>query len=233
MVSLNGKQGLTSDVDDLALLRRYVDCGSEQAFAELVERHLSWVYAMCRKGLAGDKHAAEDAAQAVFIILSRRAGEIVTRDVRVSGWLFNTARFVVKDARKKEARYRKRETAAREMNERRLTAAPSKVDPQMQGALDDALATLTEKDRHVLIMHFYEGLGLQEMADALEISKDGAKKRVARALARLRARLGRKGAVAPVLFVAMLMRSRAAEAAPVGLAKSAVSAAVAPPGLGI
>src|SRR3954471_21983574 len=112
MVSFNDKHhnfNQNGDTDDRTLLQRYVDTASEQSFAQLVERHFPWVYAMCRKGLAGDKHAAEDAAQAVFIILSRRAAEIVSRDVRISGWLFNTARFVVKDARKKEARYRKRE----------------------------------------------------------------------------------------------------------------------------
>src|SRR4051794_12480784 len=103
MVSFNTKHNFTptGDPDDRALLQRYVDTASEQSFSQLVERHLPWVYAMCRKSLAGDQHAAEDAAQAVFIILSRRAAEIVTRDVRISGWLFNTARFVVKDARKK------------------------------------------------------------------------------------------------------------------------------------
>ena len=93
--------GIDAQADDMALLRRYVDLGSQDAFNRLVSRHLSWVHATCRKGLR-DRHMAEDAAQAVFIILARRAASI-TEQTRLSGWLFNTARFVVKDARKQQA----------------------------------------------------------------------------------------------------------------------------------
>ena len=61
--------------DDWDLLRRYIDLGSEEAFAELVNRHLAWVHATCRKSLR-DRQLAEDAAQAVFIIFARRAASI-------------------------------------------------------------------------------------------------------------------------------------------------------------
>src|SRR5256885_6104934 len=60
------------NADDMALLRRYIELGSEDAFAQIVRKHLPWIHATCRKSL-GDRHTAEDAAQAVFIILARRA----------------------------------------------------------------------------------------------------------------------------------------------------------------
>jgi RNA polymerase sigma factor (sigma-70 family) len=216
------------NADDMALLRRYVEYGSQEAFSELVSRHLPWVYGTCRKALQ-DKHMAEDAAQAVFIILARRA-ESITPATRLSGWLFNTARFVVKDAKKQETRYRRRETVAREMAVVRMTPGKAPVDAQTQATLDAAMATLTERDRLALLMHFYEGLSLAEMAEALGISKDGAKKRVARALTRLRGRLGRNaGSVVTVAALALTLRSTAARAAtPIGLGDTIVTTALLP-----
>src|SRR6476620_9591596 len=134
-----GSTGLDAQADDMALLRRYVDVGSQDAFNELVGRHLSWVHATCRKGLR-DRHMAEDAAQAVFIILARRAASIPPQ-TRLSGWLFNTARFVVKDARKQQARYRRREDVARELAVERMAPRRAAVSADTQAALDDALAT--------------------------------------------------------------------------------------------
>ncbi|MDB5322154.1 MAG: hypothetical protein JWN40_3785 [Phycisphaerales bacterium] len=213
--------------DDWALLRRYVDFGSQEAFSELVGRHLSWVHATCRKALR-DQQMAEDAAQAVFIILARRA-ETITEQTRLSGWLFNTARFVVKDARKQQARYRRREDVARELAIERMAPRRAAVSPDTQAALDDALATLTERDRQALLMHFYEGLSLNEMSDVLEIGKEGVKKRVGRALGRLRKRLGSKRApVATLLALVVLLRSRAASALPMGFNSSVVTAATTP-----
>lgn len=168
---------------------------------------------------------AEDAAQAVFIILARRA-ESITEQTRLSGWLFNTARFVVKDARKQQARYRRREEVARELAADRLAPKRAPVSADTQAALDDALATLTERDRQALLMHFYEGLSLNEMAEVLEIGKEGVKKRVGRALGRLRARLGSKRApVATLLALVVLLRSRGASALPAGLHGSVVTGA--------
>ena len=126
----------------MALLRRYVDFASQEAFSELVGRHLTWVYSTCYKALR-DREMAEDASQAVFIILARRASTI-TPQTRISGWLFNTARFVVKDARKQQARYRRREEIARELASERMVVRPPSVDTEMQSSLDDAMAFIKQ-----------------------------------------------------------------------------------------
>jgi RNA polymerase sigma factor (sigma-70 family) len=219
---------LDRQADDWRLLRRYVDFNSEEAFSELVGRHLSWIHATCRKALR-DRQMAEDAAQAVFIILARRAATL-TPQTRLSGWLFNTARFVVKDALKQQARYRRREEVARELAaERAYRHRQTPVEPHAQAALEDALATLTERDRQALLMHFYEGLSLNEMAEVLEIGKEGVKKRVARALGRLRTRLGSKrSGVMTLIALALLLRSRAASALPMGLESSVISGVMVP-----
>src|SRR5436190_23738174 len=87
-----GHSSVAHEAGEMALLRRYVELGSESAFSELVRSNLAWVHATCRKSLRVG-HMAEDAAQAVFIILARRAATI-SPQTRLSGWLFNTARFV-------------------------------------------------------------------------------------------------------------------------------------------
>jgi RNA polymerase sigma factor (sigma-70 family) len=96
--------------DDMRLLRLYAEKGDEGAFSKLVSRHMGWVYSACCRGLK-DRHLAEDAAQAVFLTLARRAKSISPK-VRLSGWLFKTTRFAVADARKRETRHQRRQELA-------------------------------------------------------------------------------------------------------------------------
>lgn len=226
-VASQERHRLDAHAEDQRLLRRYVEFASQDAFSQIVARHLPWVYSICRKSLR-DKHMADDAAQAVFIVLARRAAELPP-EVRLSGWLFNTARFVVKDAKKQNARRKRREDVAREMYTQRFFATPkAPVDSHTQAALDQALHTLNDRDRAALLMHFYEGMSLGEMADALSISRDGAKKRVARALSRLRERLGKGKKLIPIAALALLLRGQSAQAMPYGLAGEIVNAALTP-----
>src|SRR3954453_19206137 len=99
-----------SSIDDRALLRLYVDERSQQAFAELVARHASWIRSACKRALR-DRELADDATQAVFMILARKAA-LLSENTRVSGWLYRTTRFVVSDIRKREMRHRRRQTMA-------------------------------------------------------------------------------------------------------------------------
>ncbi|HSI32508.1 MAG TPA: sigma-70 family RNA polymerase sigma factor, partial [Tepidisphaeraceae bacterium] len=218
---------------DMRLLRKYVDHGSQAAFADLTAKHLPWVYAMCRRALR-DKHLAEDASQAVFVLLARRAATL-SDQTRVAGWLFNTTRFVLKDVRKSEGRFQRRQSVAREQaRERMVDPGPvdpaDRIDPRLQQALDDGLAHLAERDRQALMMHFYEALTLPQMADRLGITRDGAKKRVGRALARLRQLLGTKKKTGlSIAALALLLRGRDTLAAlPPDLYASTVAAGTVP-----
>jgi DNA-directed RNA polymerase specialized sigma24 family protein len=78
--------------DDAELLRRYIENQSEAAFAELVERHLGFVYAVAARRLGFDKHLAEDVTQKVFIDLACKARSL-SRNVVLTGWLFTSTRF--------------------------------------------------------------------------------------------------------------------------------------------
>ncbi|HEX2974269.1 MAG TPA: sigma-70 family RNA polymerase sigma factor, partial [Tepidisphaeraceae bacterium] len=198
-------------------------------------RHSGWIYHVCRRNLR-DAHQAEDATQAVFLLLARKAS-VIKAETHLAGWLFHTCRYVLADLRKHHARYRRRLETACEMAVKRFSgAAHAEVPPELSVALDEAIAALREGDRQVILMHFYEGLTVPQIAVQLSISQDGAKKRVTRALSRLRKQLadrvkviGRgKGMALPLSALLALLHAGGAEAAPAGLAAAVAKAATVP-----
>jgi RNA polymerase sigma factor (sigma-70 family) len=213
----------------MRLLRLYAEGGDERAFATLVSRHKSWVYSACCRGLR-DRHLAEDAAQAVFLTLARRAKSISPK-VRLSGWLFKTTRFAVADARKRESRHQRRqEVAMARATENlhateNLTAAEAQLWDAVAPNMDDALAYLCEKDRQAVVLHFFEGLSFSEMGPILGLSKEGAKKRVSRAIDKLRTLFARKGTSVAASALIALLAAKSVEAAPFGFETSVAAAA--------
>ena len=221
---------------DFALLRRYVEYGSEDAFSQIVCRHAGWIYNQCRRALR-DTQLAEDATQAVFLLLARKARSMPAA-THIAGWLAQTCRYVLADVRKHRARYLRRQQLARDLAVYRFqtheNALPA-VESGVSEALDEAISRLREGDRQAILMHFYEGLTIHQMAEQLGIGPEGARKRLTRALARLRKRLAGAGiarrharSLLPVGALAMLLRSRGAEAAPARVAIAAARAATIP-----
>jgi RNA polymerase sigma factor (sigma-70 family) len=208
---------------DMRLLRAYAFEGSEPAFAQLVERHGKWIYGMCRRTLH-DRELAEDATQAVFLTLARKAGSM-PEATRLSGWLYKATRYAIADARKRERRYRRREEVARRLAVERQERQPSQLTSESGGRLDLALAALNERDRGVILMHFFDGLTVRQMGDLLGLSREGAKKRVSRALARLRVKMVGNGSTAVTTGLAAALSAATAEAMPAGLAQAIVAAA--------
>ncbi|HZL34647.1 MAG TPA: sigma-70 family RNA polymerase sigma factor [Tepidisphaeraceae bacterium] len=174
---------MTVATNDRELLRHYVRSGSQAAFAQIVARHMGLVYSTCRRILR-DAHLAEDASQAVFVILTRKARSIGP-GTPVAGWLYSTSRYVCANLSKRERlRQRREHEAAARMPPCASSAAPAIADSSL--ALDRALARLARGDRNVLLLRVVEGNSLRQVGDALAISEDAAKKRVSRAIERLR-----------------------------------------------
>ena len=107
---------MTDDDDDIALLRRYAGENSEAAFAELVRRHVSLVYHAALRQTGGDVTLAEDATQAVFTDLARKAPSLLHRPV-ITGWLYTSTRFAAAKAKRTERRRQTREQEAHLMHE--------------------------------------------------------------------------------------------------------------------
>src|SRR5471032_311601 len=136
-------------LSDSDLLQDYVKNGSDEAFAQIVERHTDMVYAFCFRQMR-NRELAEDAAQTVFIILSKKAASL-KRETVLPGWLFKTARFAIANALKIEARKRRIQTRAQAMAQTAHSSATLRaVNDDAFALLDDALGRLPEFERNAV-----------------------------------------------------------------------------------
>ena len=196
-------------VRDRKLLQRYTREGSEPAFHELVERHLRLVYATCLREL-GDAALAEDAAQIVFLILARKAPNLMLGQ-SLAGWLFVTARYTCNDLRRRELRRRRHETDLDSVDPSSLRYedfAWSFIDPN----LNDALMSLSTIDRDAVLLRFFEQRSYKEVGEQLSLTEAAAERRVARALVKLRRQLVNAGFAASVSALGALLLERSAHA---------------------
>ena len=176
-------------MDDGRLLRRFAEEGSQEAFAALTKRHLSLVYAVCRRELNSNE-AAEDAAQAVFLLLAQKA-KTLRAGPSLVGWLFQTARFVARNARTQAARRAHYEGAA--AMQATLTPTEDALWKDLEPLLNQSLAALPARDREGVLLRFFQGLTFAEMGAVLGLSEDAARKRVGRAVDKMRRFFEREG----------------------------------------
>src|SRR5438445_9653030 len=172
---------LSTDMNDWSLLREYVERCSEAAFETLAGRHLDMVYSAAWRQ-TGDADLAEEAAQAVFVLLARKAPHL-RGGVVVAGWLYRTACLTARRALRDQTRRRIKDREAVEM---RVTDSNDEVWTRLMPHLDGALTNLGEADRTAIVLRFLERRSFRDVAATLSISEDAAKKRVTRALEKLR-----------------------------------------------
>ena len=178
-------------MDDHELLDAYVREGSEEAFATLVERYLDLVYSAASRQLSNPDQA-QDVTQAVFVMLSRKAGSISRRTV-LSGWLYRTARYVALEAARAENRRRIREATMAEMSETTGSDSAPEAWKRISPHLDRSMDQLKESERNAILLRFFQGKSFREISATLGIGENAAKKRVGRAIDRLRQSLIRHG----------------------------------------
>jgi RNA polymerase sigma factor (sigma-70 family) len=180
-----------SALDDRALLARFADGRDQPAFEQLVKRHGGLVYGVCRRAVR-DGHLAEDAFQAVFLVLARhprRAAEAAS----VGGWLFGVARRVGLAARRHERRRERREAGAT-LRQRGDGAprSPGEFD-DLLCVLDEELAAMPDEPRAALVACFLRERTQDEAARELGWSLSTLRRRLERGKELLRARLARRG----------------------------------------
>jgi RNA polymerase sigma factor (sigma-70 family) len=209
-------------MDDMQLVRDYARHGSEAAFATLVDRHINLVYSVALRQV-GNSHSARDITQAVFIILARKGGALHPETV-LSGWLFQTARLTAANFLRSESRRARREQGAYMQSSLHQGGDPAwrEIAP----LLNDAIASLGEKDRSAVVLRYLEGLSLKDVAAALGGSEEAAKKRISRAVEKLRIFFGKRGVAVSAAALAAHLAAPSVEAAPAGLAAAAAAAAL-------
>jgi RNA polymerase sigma-70 factor (ECF subfamily) len=210
------------ELTDRQLLERFAARHEEAAFALLVRRHGPMVHGVCRRLLRHEQDA-EDAFQATFLVLARRAGALTWRD-SVGGWLYQVASRVALKARAQATRRLALERQVATMPVRSPTDAAARRE--LQELLDEELRRLPQKYRAPVVLCYLQGKSHAEAARELGWPAGTVKGRLGRARARLRARLARRGLALAAAAVAPLLAGRLATAAvPAGLAESAVRAA--------
>jgi RNA polymerase sigma factor (sigma-70 family) len=209
-----------SDIDQ-ELLARYNRQHAEDAFAELVRRHLGLVYSAALRQVRSPQ-LAEEVAQSAFIDLARSATRLKP-DTILTAWLYQVTRRTAIDVVRREASRQLREQIATEMNAMNATAADwTHIEP----LLDDAMHALDDTDRAAVLLRYFENKSLREVGATLGTSENAAQKRLGRAVERLREFFAKSVVTVGTSGLVVVISANAVQAAPIGLAVTFSTAAV-------
>jgi RNA polymerase sigma factor (sigma-70 family) len=213
-------------ITDAEMLQRYARERDEQAFAELVRRHLGVVYGAALRRAGGRAHLAEEVAQKVFTDLARKAASLSHHPALI-GWLHRSTRFAAIDAIRSEQRAQKLAETFAAMPD---TQSPSDAQVEwdrLRPLLDAALDQLKETDREAMLLRYFEGLSFAEVGARMNLSENAARMRTERATEKLRVQLGKRGVTSTTAALGLLLANQAFATAPAGLAAALTSTALA------
>jgi RNA polymerase sigma factor (sigma-70 family) len=213
-------------MDDAKLLQSYVETGSSEAFTALTNKHVNFVFGAALR-LVRDRHVAEEVTQAVFIVLARKAATL-RHEAVLSSWLLSTTRYAALGQMKINARRKRHERRAAEMAKTEWVEDAERSWPQYEGELDGALASLRETDRKAILLRFYEHKSFDEIAAILGTAEEAARKRVSRAVEKLRGHFGVSQRTLPEAMITYFLYHKMAAPAPVEFANSVATIAMSP-----
>jgi RNA polymerase sigma factor (sigma-70 family) len=215
-------EGTVAGLSEGQLLERFLARRDEVAFEALVARHGPMVLGVCR-GVLRDPHEAEDAFQATFLVLIRKAGTIRRGD-SLGPWLYRIARRVAVRASAGGSRRRGSEVQAAEA----VAAAPAPDGPDRdaRALIHEELDRLPEKYRAPIVLCYLEGRTHEEAARQLRWPIGSVKGRLSRARGLLRDRLTRRGLALSGVAPAFALEGEAGAAVPPALSEATIRAAM-------
>jgi RNA polymerase sigma factor (sigma-70 family) len=206
---------------DASFLTRFVTRRDDDAFAALVHRHGSLVYGTCLR-ILGNRDESDDAFQAVFFVLARRA-HTLKLDRSIGPWLHGVAIRVARKLRDQIVKRRLREMAAA----RSERVEPAQPNHDFWALLDEELACLARPLREVLFLCDLNGQSHAEAAKSLGLAKGTVTKRLAKAHGELAARLRRRGITLGAGVLSGMLAAEAAASVPALLVVETAKHAVA------
>jgi RNA polymerase sigma factor (sigma-70 family) len=209
------------DVTDGQLLEQFVAEGDELAFAALLERHGPMVMGVCRRVLA-EPSDAEDAFQATFMVLVRRAASVANPRL-LGNWLYGVAHRTALEARARILRRTAREKQA--AYEPGVEPTPDIIWREVRHVLDEEVSRLPDKYRIPFVLCYLEGQTNEEAASHLRCPKGTILSRLATARERLRARLVHRGVALSSASLGLLLTEKTSAAVPAALSASTTQAA--------
>jgi RNA polymerase sigma-70 factor (ECF subfamily) len=207
----------TADRTDGQLLACFIDQRDEAAFEALVRRHGPMVYGVCHRAV-GNHHDAEDAFQAAFLVLARKASSIRPRE-RLASWLHGVALRTALKAKAMTAKRRLREKQVMEMPEPEATQQGHWRD--LQPLLDQELNGLPENYRLPILLCDLEGKTIKEATRQLGWPQGTLAGRLARGRKLLAKRLANRGVMLPVGLLVAVVAQNASAGVPASLLRSA------------
>ncbi len=184
--------------------------------SQVITRHMDWVYWLCWRSVR-DAALAEDITQTVFMILTQKATRL-PQGANMSGWLFKTARNCCCRALRNKNMQRRHEIAAGRMRYDAAGTAFTPPEYELISLLDDQIARLGKTDRTAVLLRYYERRSFREVGNILGISEEAAKKRVLRAVEKLRVLLTGRRVSLDAGALAVLLTEKLVQPAPARLA---------------
>jgi RNA polymerase sigma factor (sigma-70 family) len=207
---LSGGPSGDSDLDDAQLLRRFLAHRDEIAFTTIVQRYGAMVWSLCVRRL-GETPEAEDAFQATFLVLVRKAPSLHGPQL-LGPWLYGVAYRTALKVRGRRARLAAREAT---LMEQPSAEQPEQVWRDLRPVIDEEVNRLPEKYRQAVLLCYLQGLSSEEAAQRLGCAQGTIFSRLSRARDLLRQRLSRRGlGVSAGALAAVLTTNAAAKTAP-------------------
>jgi RNA polymerase sigma factor (sigma-70 family) len=208
---------------DAVLLMRYRAGRPPDVFAQIVYRHSSLVYATCYRVLR-NRHLAEDAAQATFIVLFKKI-DLLHESTLLSPWLYAAAQACARNIQRGQLRRINREQKAMPMMSHDKQFADPPCDAITEH-LDEALCSLPKVQRDAIVLRYLNGLSEDDAAREMNCPAGTIHSRVSKGLSRLRELFVRRGLVVSSVALVAIFSQQSAYAAPAALSGTITSACV-------
>jgi RNA polymerase sigma factor (sigma-70 family) len=207
-------------ISDCELLHRWQSDSDRDAMDELVRRNIHFVYGAARRQLPTGYHAwAEDVTQAVFMLLMHKSPR-VRSDAALAAWLHRAARYAAANARRMLTRqaHRDRRAARPEAQMNPSNSPEAQEYRELLPVLDEAIDRLPERDRSGVVMCFFQRYTYGQIGAVLGITEEAARKRVSRAVDRMREHFAQRGVLTSSAALCAALVSESTIAAPATLA---------------